>query len=296
MTIHDRIKELRLSYGISQKELADELNLIEIESNDPKIFTQTISYWENGRDPHLNGLKKIARFFNCSVDFLLNESDIKNWSEFSVLSELSSKPIESFSSFLKDRFEEEVAMAIIDSFKWLMTTFTNLKNKEDNDATEWDSEVNDTINKIPILLKYSQEIHAFQGKAAYYVERYSDGEKGSPFSTSMKILLEIYQEFEDNVRQLNKKVFNNALLHPGTIAVDLFLSDKELQKRRDIVLEELKNSNPEAYDLLKQLEKTESNYRNEILNSSLQKPPIDMEWFKELEEIRKDSKLKRREK
>lgn len=65
----ERLKQLRLEKGFYQPELAKELN----------IAKQTVSNWENGnRVPDAETLIKIANYFNCSVDYLLGNSDIKN--------------------------------------------------------------------------------------------------------------------------------------------------------------------------------------------------------------------------
>lgn len=56
------IKELRLEEGISQRELGARLN----------VCNQTVSFWESGqREPDLDTLLKIAKYFQVSTDFLL---------------------------------------------------------------------------------------------------------------------------------------------------------------------------------------------------------------------------------
>lgn len=61
-----RLRELRLDMGISQKKLGDIL----------EVCNQTVSFWETGsREPDLDSLKKIAKFFDISVDFLLGIVD-----------------------------------------------------------------------------------------------------------------------------------------------------------------------------------------------------------------------------
>lgn len=56
------IKELRLEEGISQRELGNRLN----------VCNQTVSFWESGqREPDLDTLLKIAKYFEVSTDYLL---------------------------------------------------------------------------------------------------------------------------------------------------------------------------------------------------------------------------------
>ena len=68
MYIGDRLKQLRVEYGILQKKLAEQLNLSQ----------QTISLYEsNKRQPDYDTLKQIAEFFNVSTDYILGITDIK---------------------------------------------------------------------------------------------------------------------------------------------------------------------------------------------------------------------------
>ncbi len=60
------LKELRLENDLSQTSLGKVLN----------VSNQTISAWENGtREPDLDNLVNIARYFEISLDFLLGEKD-----------------------------------------------------------------------------------------------------------------------------------------------------------------------------------------------------------------------------
>lgn len=64
-----RLKEQRAIKGLSQRALAEILN----------VSQQTIGSWETGRtEPDQQTLKKIANFFNVSVDYLLEQEDINN--------------------------------------------------------------------------------------------------------------------------------------------------------------------------------------------------------------------------
>ena len=57
-----RLRELRTEKNISQKQLATLFN----------VCNQTISFWETGaREPDLDNLIALARYFEVSVDELL---------------------------------------------------------------------------------------------------------------------------------------------------------------------------------------------------------------------------------
>ena len=59
-----RLKELRISKGLSQQKLGEELG----------FCNQTISFWESGnREPDLDTLVKISHYFDVSIEELLEE-------------------------------------------------------------------------------------------------------------------------------------------------------------------------------------------------------------------------------
>lgn len=64
-----RLRTLRQSFGLSQIELSEYLN----------ISQQALSKWENNSaQPDNNSLKKLSDKFDVSVDYLLGISDNKN--------------------------------------------------------------------------------------------------------------------------------------------------------------------------------------------------------------------------
>lgn len=64
--LNKRIKELRLSHGLNQVELARELS----------VTKQTVSNWENNNiQPSVDMLIKISEYFSVSTDYMLGKSD-----------------------------------------------------------------------------------------------------------------------------------------------------------------------------------------------------------------------------
>ena len=60
-----RLKELRMEKGLSQRKLGESLG----------VCNQTISFWENGaREPDLDTLVMISHFFDVCLEFLLEEN------------------------------------------------------------------------------------------------------------------------------------------------------------------------------------------------------------------------------
>ncbi|KGJ49727.1 hypothetical protein KD33_07195 [Clostridium sp. NCR] len=73
MTFGERLKQLRESEGLKQIELAEKLNLT----------SAALSQYEKGvREPNSEMLKKIADYFDVSIDFLLGRIDVKTFDEF----------------------------------------------------------------------------------------------------------------------------------------------------------------------------------------------------------------------
>lgn len=73
----DQIKKLRQARGINQVQLAQELS----------VSKQCISNWENNNIlPSVELLKKIATFFSCSTDYLLEMNEPTIFIETTALS------------------------------------------------------------------------------------------------------------------------------------------------------------------------------------------------------------------
>ena len=61
----DNLKTLRLEMGLGQVKLAELLG----------VSKSAISLWENGTEPGMNALIKIAKFFKISIDDLVGLKD-----------------------------------------------------------------------------------------------------------------------------------------------------------------------------------------------------------------------------
>ncbi len=62
MTFSEKIQRLRKLNNLSQEQLAEKLN----------VSRQAISKWEMGAMPDMDNVIKISSFFDCSLDYLLN--------------------------------------------------------------------------------------------------------------------------------------------------------------------------------------------------------------------------------
>ena len=113
MDFKSRLKYLRELRGLTQKQFAEEFNKCHIENNigdDTNVYVQTVSYWENGREPSYSVLIKLAHFFNVSTDYLIGNSNITDVKEFEYISnikELNKENINKVISNLDDTGKSE---------------------------------------------------------------------------------------------------------------------------------------------------------------------------------------------
>ena len=109
----NRIKQLREENNWTQLELSKKMN----------CAMSSIAMYENGsRKPSLEVLIKLSSIFNCSIDYLLGKSDIKNpgkqiddvlneamigmsKEEYEALNETQKKQIRDFAIFVKNQSE-----------------------------------------------------------------------------------------------------------------------------------------------------------------------------------------------
>ncbi|SDL42906.1 Transcriptional regulator, contains XRE-family HTH domain [Clostridium cochlearium] len=82
MLLGEKIYKLRKINGLSQEDLAAELN----------VSRQAVSKWERGITPDIENMVKIANFFDCSLDDLMNDNlssidDIGNEVEEDIITE-----------------------------------------------------------------------------------------------------------------------------------------------------------------------------------------------------------------
>ena len=68
MTFYERYKQLCNEKGKTPTGVGRALG----------IDGSTVNYWKNNHAPAHNNLKKLANYFNVSVDYLLGKTDIRN--------------------------------------------------------------------------------------------------------------------------------------------------------------------------------------------------------------------------
>lgn len=102
MEFKDRLKMLREETGMTQKELAKAI----------KINNTTISDYERGdkKDPYMSTLRKLANYFDVTIDYLIGESDEREMSvaqrinaEVSEMDPEEQRALLKYMSFIKER-------------------------------------------------------------------------------------------------------------------------------------------------------------------------------------------------
>lgn len=80
VVLGNRLRQVREEKNLQQKQAAYDLN----------ISPQVMAHYEKGiREPDINTLNRIARYYDCTVDYLTGNSESKNLGFFSLVDEFS---------------------------------------------------------------------------------------------------------------------------------------------------------------------------------------------------------------
>ena len=117
----NRIKELRLQSGLTQYELANKIGL-----------NQTaVGKYERGQlEPSLETLKKISAIFECSIDYIIGNSD-----DFGVITIKEEKPVSTLKSDEQElldiyhALDREHKMQILEYARYFATRSGSTKKK-----------------------------------------------------------------------------------------------------------------------------------------------------------------------
>ena len=102
----NRIKKIREELGLTQQELADKLDGAK----------STVAMYENEtRKPSLEILMKLSEIFNCSIDYILCKTDIRNEEELKKVRFANSNGLDT-KGLDEDDLKE--LQAQIDYIKW----------------------------------------------------------------------------------------------------------------------------------------------------------------------------------
>lgn len=100
MLLSEKIYKLRKENGLSQENLATKLN----------VSRQAVSKWESGVIPDIDNIVNLARVFDCSIDYLLND-DIDSI-DGSIKSDEDKNKI-TFAENQKSRFSEGLKINVM---------------------------------------------------------------------------------------------------------------------------------------------------------------------------------------
>ncbi len=104
----ERLKELREEEGLSMGQLSREIGT---------ISQSTLSNYESSkREPKLENIIELSRYFNCTTDYLTGESDIRNQEELIKLYHLEGKNLEETMEALKMFKETDLSFKQVKEF------------------------------------------------------------------------------------------------------------------------------------------------------------------------------------
>lgn len=119
--LQEQLKELRTQAGLSQKKMADILNVSQV----------AIAHWENGsREPSIEMIINIAKYFNVSPSYLMG------WDKEFI------QPINNLTEMFKHTTCIDISNKTLESF---FIPFSKLNKNGQKKATEY---IND-LTKIP---------------------------------------------------------------------------------------------------------------------------------------------------
>lgn len=99
----NNIKELRISKGLKQSDLANLLH----------VAQTTISNWENDRtEPDFDSLRQMAELFDVSADYLLGQSDVKKKEKPVVKNDRLNRKLELLNDENLQRMEDYVDLLL----------------------------------------------------------------------------------------------------------------------------------------------------------------------------------------
>lgn len=192
MDLKDRLKQIREYRGYTQAEMAKVLNNIHLSEKDQVIYTQTVSYWENGRDPSLSALVKMSKAFNLSVDYILGLSDESTQTELTYSQEEKLTSLDSIKSYLHD-FDDIVKTRLISAVNIYQSLL--IKYDENDNPLKWDKEM---VSKVYYLTEITSLIEAFYSVANAIGDNLHDKE----------VLAEIMPFFVGQRQALNNELSN----------------------------------------------------------------------------------------
>lgn len=150
MKIGDRIKQIRLSKNISQKQLASILN----------IPVSTLANYENNhREPKIETLKKIANALNIKLTDLMNDDLGTLTKEYLFQDNLLDISISSLEYYLNDKLLKDSEKAVLMNFTndflleytELLKSFANIERYWDNSYNEYNTNSSLNENELKIL-------------------------------------------------------------------------------------------------------------------------------------------------
>ncbi|MBN1042911.1 helix-turn-helix transcriptional regulator [Clostridium botulinum] len=162
MGFKERLKNLRESKGLTQKQFATEINNYHLPNNigdNTNIYVQTVSYWENGREPNYQMLIKLASFFNVSTDYLIGKSNISDINEFDYTSSINEFNTETINKYLLDLDANEKSKFFKDISRYIYNLRLNTSLVENRSLDTNDLSYIHYLSEVTTIIdEYTEDI------------------------------------------------------------------------------------------------------------------------------------------
>ena len=131
--VGERIRLLRKERNMTLRELADELGI---------AFTTLGNYERGDREPELEFIFKVAKYFSVSVDYITGYKDARNYDEFLLMNDFNN-----ISEVLNNYAEPETKKLILNMFRRLTAlTYDIPRSKNHKEAELLNQIIESTFN------------------------------------------------------------------------------------------------------------------------------------------------------
>lgn len=219
MTFSERFKYLREEHELTQRDFTNSFN----KKYNLNISYPTVSYWETGREPNYDVLKKIAEYFNCSTDYLLGLSIYKNFKEYKKATELPGIQTNFLTSNL-DSKQLGIAIDLLEAITQGFTLFKGERFAEDG----YVNFLSELTRIMPIGRKFtliSQRLDAYERSNTKITEDYSYIYHAveAILHSLLKLRQAIFKDLEDYQKTNNEaEAIDNLLFHTNENGIKEF--------------------------------------------------------------------------
>lgn len=161
--VGERIRQLRTERNMTIKELAQELEI---------GFTTLGNYERGDREPDLNFIIKVAKYFGVSMDYITGYEEVKNYDEFLLMNDFNN-----VSQIL--HYDDEIRPIILNLFHRLTAITFDLTRSHSLEEAELLNQIIESTFNMKAGLGFSIQRGGYSGELKFeYSKRFlSEKEK-----------------------------------------------------------------------------------------------------------------------